>query len=35
MQFCNSLYREKTAADLRVVYLCGPDPENDLKIMLK
>lgn len=35
MQFSNSLYQNKTAADLRIVYLCGPEPENDLEIMLR
>lgn len=34
-QFSNSLYQDKTAADLRIVYLCGPEPENDLEIMLR
>lgn len=34
-QFANSLYQNKTASDLRIVYLCGPEPENDLNIMLR
>ncbi|MGM0101882.1 hypothetical protein IGI89_001099 [Enterococcus sp. AZ141] len=35
MQFSESLYQKKTSADLKIVYLCGPEPENDLNIMLK
>ncbi|MBW1746092.1 MAG: hypothetical protein JRJ25_07205 [Deltaproteobacteria bacterium] len=32
--FSDSLYKGKSANDLKVAYFCGPEPENDLKIMV-
>ncbi|MGO4695295.1 hypothetical protein AB4Z50_13555 [Paenibacillus sp. 2TAB26] len=33
--FANNTYGFKKASDLKVVYLCGPEPENDLHILLR
>ncbi len=33
--FYNSFFTEKTANDLKVVYLCGPEPINDLTELIK
>lgn len=33
-EFANSVYSGKLPNQLRVVYLCGPEPENDLSILL-
>jgi hypothetical protein len=32
--FANSKYSSKMAKDLKVAYFCGPEPENDLDIMV-
>lgn len=34
-EFANSCYGDKKSNQLRVVYLCGPEPENDLETLLK
>lgn len=33
--FADNTYGFKKASDLRVAYLCGPEPENDLQILLR
>lgn len=35
MQILNSRYQEKDKTDLKVLYLSGPEPVNDLKILLE
>ena len=35
VDFSERLYNSKRASDLKVVYLCGPEPENDLNVMIK
>ena len=34
-EFANNCYGYRSANELRVVYLCGPEPENDLEVLLK
>ncbi len=34
-KFYSSFYTKKTANDLNVVYLCGPEPTNDFKELVK
>ncbi len=33
--FANNTYGNKNACDLRVAYLCGPEPENDVEVLLR
>lgn len=33
--FANNIYGFKRASELKIVYLCGPEPENDLNILLR
>ena len=33
--FASSTYKSISAEDIRVAYLCGPEPENDLKILIE
>jgi hypothetical protein len=33
--FAQQCYGAKTPAELRIAYLCGPEPENDLKVLLE
>lgn len=33
--FANHTYSLKKSSDLRIAYLCGPEPENDLNILLR
>ena len=32
--FLNQVNSEKKASELKVIYFCGPEPENDLNVML-
>ncbi|MBB6714409.1 hypothetical protein [Clostridium gasigenes] len=33
--FSESTYENKRASDLKIIYLCGPEPENDIDVILK
>ncbi|MDH4867442.1 hypothetical protein SBO82_10740 [Alcaligenes nematophilus] len=33
--FSNNLYSEKKPQNLKIAYFCGPEPENDLEIMIE
>ncbi|WP_323884817.1 hypothetical protein [Aeromonas caviae] len=35
VSFSNGLYSSKSPQQLKIAYLCGPEPENDLSIMLE
>jgi len=35
LAFANSRYGRRDAAALRVAYLCGPEPENDLRVLTR
>ena len=35
INFSRSTYGIKAPEELKIVYLCGPEPENDLEVMLK
>lgn len=34
-EFSSSSYSDKKVEELKVLYLCGPEPENDLELLLK
>ncbi|WP_292391615.1 hypothetical protein [Methanosarcina sp. UBA5] len=34
INFANKTYGNKEPSDLKIAYFCGPEPENDLKLML-
>lgn len=35
MEFSNKIYQTRIASDLKIIYLCGEEPENDLSVLLK
>lgn len=35
LAFVDSRYGQRNASELRVAYLCGPEPENDLRVLVQ